>query len=205
MMNIRQRILMAFVAALALLAAACSGSDGVVNNGTGVVRVSLTSGNTAALTTGGDVSTMRDGSGRTISAVAVTFSSILARNLDGQLIPIASELPVTTDLLAILEGRTVELPAGTLPPGDYDQLVIVMTAVQLTLSDGTKVTIEPPGGGWTSIVPTTPFTVVEGGVTTIELQLRGDLIRFLDGRFEFDPKFDCGRHGGHDDDDEDDD
>jgi hypothetical protein len=123
----------------------------------------------------------------------VTFSSILARNLDGQLVPIASALPVSVDLMTILAGGQVELPAGTLPPGDYDQLVVVMTKVDLTLSDGTIVSITPPGGGWTAIVPTAPFTVVEGGTTSLQLQLRGDLFHVLDGAFEFDPEFDCRR------------
>lgn len=196
-------LLVAFVGGLALLAAACSGADGVVNKDTGMLRISLASGNTAALTTGGDGAACRDDSGRTISAAAVTFSSVLARNLDGQLIAVSSELPVDVDLMAVLTGRTVELPAGTLPPGEYDQLVVVMTKVALTLSDGTVVTIEPPGGGWTAIVPTAPFAVVEGGVTTIELRLRSDSFRFRDGRFAFDPGFDCDR-GGRDDDEDDD-
>ena len=201
----RQRLLSAVVAGLALLAAACGGADDPVQNGTGMVRISLASGNTSALTTGGDVAAMRDDRGRTISAAMVTFSSVLARNLDGQLVTISSALPVDVDLIAVLEGRTVELPAGTLPPGDYDQLVVVMTKVALTLSDGTLVTIEPPGGGWTAIVPTAPFTIVEGGVTTIELQLRRDAFELLEGRFAFDPEFDCDRGARHDDDDDDED
>lgn len=198
--GIRRRSFRALVGGAVLLLAACGGSDGVVNHGTGAVRISLSSGNTAAVTTGG-VEECRDDRGRTIAAASVTLSSLLARNLDGQLVSVSSPLPADFDLVAVMEGRTVELPAGTLPPGEYDQIVVVLTKVALTLSDETVVTIEPPGGGWTAIVPTAPFTVVDGGVTTIELVLRGNPFRFLSGQFEFDPEFDSHRGGDDDDDD----
>lgn len=198
--DIGRRSRVALVGGILLLAASCGGADGVVSQGTGTVRISLSSGNTAAMTTGGPVSACRDDQGRTIAAASVTLASVLARNLDGQLVTVSSALPVDVDLIQVLEGRSVQLPAGTLPPGDYDQLVIVMTKVTLTLSDGTIVTVEPPGGGWTAIVPTAPFSVVEGAVTTIELVLRGDPFQWLAGKFEFDPEF-----GDRHDDDEDDD
>lgn len=192
-MNSRKPILLALLAGLAIVAAACSGSDSVVNSGQGQVRISLSSG-VAAATTGAALGTMdddHDDQGRSIIAAAVTFSSILARNLDGQLIPITSPLPVTIDIMTILAGGQVDLPAGTLPPGTYDQIVVVMTRVDLTLSDGTIVSITPPGGGWTVVVPTQPFTVVEGGTTTLSLRTRGDAFDFVGDHFEFDPEFDC--------------
>jgi hypothetical protein len=124
----------------------------------------------------------------------VTFSAILARNLDGELIPVEMALPVVVDVLGLVEGPTVTLPIGLLPPGDYDQLVVNMTAVQLVLRDDTRITIEPPGGGWTAIVPADPFTVVEGETTAITLRLRLDrALRFLDGKIEFHPEFECER------------
>ena len=182
-----------FVAALALIAAACGGTDDVVNRGTGNVRLSMVSAPATAATTldGGD----HDDGDRedSIASASVTLASILARNLDGQLISVSSALPVTVDLMTVVSGGRVDLPAGTLPPGTYDQLVVVMTKVELTLTDGTMVAITPPGGGWTAIIPTEPFTVVEGATTALELQLRDGAFRFLDGEFEFDPEFDCRR------------
>jgi hypothetical protein len=187
------------VSALALVTAACGGADSVTQGGNGNVRITLASATSAAtLATGAGVAQAtldddHDDEGRGITSAAVTFSSILARNLSGELVPIASALPVTVDLTSILTGRMVDLPAGTLPPGTYDQLVVVMTKVELTLTDGTLLAITPPGGGWTVIVPTAPFTVVEGGITTLELRLHGDMFDVLDGDFEFDPEFDCRR------------
>ncbi|HEX6850809.1 MAG TPA: hypothetical protein VF139_05320 [Candidatus Polarisedimenticolaceae bacterium] len=198
-MSQRNPALLTFVSALALLGSACSGTDSVTGGSSGNVRITLASATQAATLasgTSGGMTTLdddHDDAGRSITAAAVTFSSILARNLAGELVPIASALPVTIDLKSVLEGRQVDLPAGTLPPGSYDQLVVVMTRVELTLTDGTHIAITPPGGGWTAIVPTAPFSVVEGGITTLELRLRGDVFDVIDGDFEFDPEFDCSR------------
>ncbi|HXV77468.1 MAG TPA: hypothetical protein VD788_14230 [Candidatus Polarisedimenticolaceae bacterium] len=81
---------------------------------------------------------------------------------------------------------------GTLPPGNYDQLVVVMTDVEYVLEDGTKVKITPPGGGWTSIVPVCPFEVVEGAMTTIDLRFSPrDAFREENGQMRFEPAFRC--------------
>jgi hypothetical protein len=123
-----------------------------------------------------------------------TFASLLARNLDGQLIDLAVDLPRTVDLIGLLEGGTVELPMGTLPPGMYDQMVVVITELELVFLNGGKVAVTPPGGGWTSIVRVTPFEVVEGEVVTIELRFKPrDAFRELGGIFRFFPVFDCER------------
>jgi hypothetical protein len=139
-----------------------------------------------------------------VTAAEVQFSSILARNLDGELIPVTLDLPVTVDVFDLLDGGEYELPAGLLPPGDYDQIVVVMTALSLTVESGTRITIEPPGGGWTAIIATGPFSVVDGATTTIRLDLRWhDAIEWLGDHFEFHPIFDCDvddPSGGGDDD-----
>lgn len=122
----------------------------------------------------------------------VTFSSVLARNLDGVLVDVDMELPATVDVVSMDDGRRIVLPDGELPPGSYDQLVVVMTALQGVLRDGTTITIEPPGGGWTAIVRECPFTVEDGGTTIVSLQfMLREAFRWGDGRFRFFPRFRC--------------
>ncbi len=121
-----------------------------------------------------------------------TFSSILARNLKGELVNVAMDLPVPVDVVTMEGGREVTLPDGELPPGTYDQVVVVMTEVQVVTHDGTTITIEPPGGGWTSIIAICPFVVEEGETTMVSIQF--DLKQAFsrrDGRFHFKPRFVC--------------
>ena len=129
-----------------------------------------------------------------LESANVTFSSMLARNLDGQLIDLDVDLPHTVDLVALGAGKEVTFPAGTLPPGDYDQLVVVMTELEAAFQDGGAIALTPPGGGWTAIVRVEPFSVVDGETVTLELNLRlGKAFRRLDGAFHFFPEFE-GRH-----------
>lgn len=200
-----------FALVLCACLAGCSGGDSVTAAGKGQLRIQLDSsaGSTTAAelsrtleaalpaspvaSLGGDDDGDHHDRPR-LSAVNVTFSAILARNLDGELIPVEIALPVVVDVLGLVDGPAVTLPIGLLPPGDYDQLVVNMTAVQLVLLDDTRITIEPPGGGWTAIVPADPFTVVEGETTAITLRLRLDrALRFLEGKIEFHPEFECER------------
>ncbi len=204
---------MILLAALAL--AACYGSSGtVMGNGTGHVQIVMTAGSgtlqSTALGARAQGSTVAPGlsgtasgalpqcaqSGVTLEAANVALSSILARTLDGKLIDVTIDLPYTVDLLALGTGNTVTLPIGSLPPGTYDQIVVVMNRVEFVLTDGTKIAITPPGGGWTAIVRVgEPFTVVEGQTTTVTLQFRRDLSFACGGDgWQFDPQFDCGGH-----------
>jgi hypothetical protein len=106
------------------------------------------------------------------------------------------------DLLGLVSGGSFTLPAGFLPPGTYDQLVIVITKVELTLANDTVVTIDPPGGGWTAVIPVREtFTVAEGQETTVNIKFHADgSLRWLNERWEFNPEFDCGGHEDEDDD-----
>lgn len=183
--------------AVALCTVACSNSDNMTHNGQGAVRISMaTSGAApvaAAITDGGS------SGGNVPTAANVTLASILARNLDGQLINVTIALPVTVDVLALDSTGALTLPVGFLPPGTYDQLVIVMTKLELTLTDGTVVTVDPPGGGWTAVIPVTePFTVVEGQTTAVTIRFHPDRsFRWLGHGWGFNPDFDCdNRHGG---------
>jgi hypothetical protein len=120
----------------------------------------------------------------------VTLSSIFVRTLDGELIELDSDLPVTVDLVHIDGGRHVELPDGFLPPGTYDEVVFVITAVQGVAHDGTVITIEPPGGGWTTVVPMCAFDVLDGETDTIgiALNVRSSFLR-LGNWWSFQPRF----------------
>ena len=185
--------------AAALGMVACSGGNGMTNGGKGRVQFVMSSTATAptvaADTSGGSTTD------HTITAANVTFASILARNLDGKLINVTIDLPVTVDLLTLGTGGTFTLPAGFLPPDTYDQLVIVMTKVSLTLADGTVVTIDPPGGGWTSVINvTSPFAVVEGQTTSVTIKFHPDRsFSWLGSSWGFNPEFDCdGHHDGGD-------
>jgi hypothetical protein len=101
------------------------------------------------------------------------------------------ELPAMVDVVAMEEGgRTVTLPDGTLPPATYDQIVVVMTHVEGVLWDGTIITITPPGGGWTAIVPVCPFEVADGSTAIVGLMLPvRTAFAWGEGRFRFEPRF----------------
>lgn len=101
----------------------------------------------------------------------VTLSSILARTNDGELVNLDIDLPVTVDVVKIDGGKQFVLPDGFLPADTYDQVVIVITAVQGVTHDGTEVTIEPPGGGWTAVIPICPLEVVQGQTSLVGLAL----------------------------------
>ena len=195
----RQVALTLLAMSLGFLTACSSGSDSVMQGGKGAVSFVMSAAAPAALAA---TSTTVVPSDQQLQAANVTFASILARNLDGELINVTIELPVTVDLVGLGTDGSFTLPAGFLPPGTYDQIVIVMTKVALTLANGTIVTIEPPGGGWTSVLAVAnPFTVVEGQTTTVDINFRaGGLFRWLNGVWEFIPDFDCpGDDGGHHD------
>ena len=134
----RQRFLfLLLVAGIALLTAACSGDGGMVNSDKGQVRIVMTStadplaaGHTepgsVSSESGSTVSPMDgdrddhgdrddDYAGDRLKAANVTFSSVLARNLDGELIDVSMRLPRTLNMLGFANGGRVELPVGFLP------------------------------------------------------------------------------------------
>jgi hypothetical protein len=196
MKPLRNQLALAGLAVVVGIVAACSnGSNDLMHDGKGAVKFKMSASATAPVAP----AVASDGTDRSLQAANVTFASILARNLDGQLIDVTIALPTTVNLLELVSGGTVTLPIGFLPPGTYDQLVVVMTKVELTLGNGTVITIDPPGGGWTAIIRVTePFTVAEGATTTVSIRFHADgSFRWLDGSWQFHPEFDC---DGHDDD-----
>ncbi len=181
------------------LLAACGGKD--VTSSAGRVSIALSSGAATASST--TTAESMEGSGPTWGdhcavpqAASVTFSSILARTLEGKLVDVTIDLPVTVDLLALVNGNKATLPIGFLPPGTYDQFVVVMTKLELTLANGTKIAVTPPGGGWTAVVPASPpFTVVQDVTTAVTLHFRRDLSFGCNlGHWEFHPEFECRHH-----------
>ncbi|MCI0567907.1 MAG: DUF4382 domain-containing protein [Acidobacteria bacterium] len=210
-MNSSRRILLPLLVLLVMaLGVACSHDNAESNSRQGNVRVMLTAapittsaataasspiGTTGTSTT--DFDDENDDDGDLLSRleqVNVTFASLLARNLDGDLVDLVIDLPRTVDLIPVIAGHEISLPTGTLPPGMYDQIVVVITHVEFVFLSGFKVALTPPGGGWTRIVPVAPFEVIEGQTTTIELRLRTfEAFREFDGEFKFFPDFDCER------------
>ena len=170
-----------------LLSLACSGGDPTRSGGGNFRLVMSTTGGSSTLGAGSsEVASEAGDSGvalapsndnnsggdalRRLQELNVTFASFLARNLNGELIDVNVDLPLTVDLLAIREDRSLTLPGGSLPPGTYDQIVVVMTAVELVLLDDTRVEITPPGGGWTAIIPGNKFLRSSGADKTSFLQ-----------------------------------
>ncbi len=149
-----------------------------------------------------------------IQGAEILVSDALARSTSlQQLVDVGIDLPVTVDLIELRDtGGTIELGIGYLPPDTYDQIVLVISSLTLTANDGTRVTIEPPGGGWTVQIPAEPFTVVEGEITTIQLKFRMSSFRFpfdidlgdIDDD-DFHPEIDCDDHDDDDDDEDDED
>ena len=89
-------------------------------------------------------------------------------------------------------GKEVRLPDAILPPATYDQVVVVMTQVEVVTSDGTTIRITPPGGGWTAIVPICPFVVEAGETTTVGLTFMLEhAFEWRENRFHFQPRFVC--------------
>jgi hypothetical protein len=191
-------LLLLLVAGVALLTAACSDGGGMVNSDEGRVRIVMSGGpeaGVAAMTSdGGDRDEHDDDCAcRRLKAANVTFTSVLARNLDGVLVDTSMELPRTINMLRLAEGRVVELPAGFLPPGLYDQIVVVMKDVEFVLLNDTRIKITPPLGGWTSIIGVRPrpFEVIEGQTTTVRLKFFPHLsFKERGDDFEFEPEFD---------------
>lgn len=207
----RQRLLfLLLVAAIALLTAACSGDSGMVNSDKGQVRITMTAAEdplAAGHTDPGSTSTR---SGSTVSpldgdrddhgdhddgsacdrlkAANVTFSSVLARNLDGELIDTSMDLPRTLNMLGFADGRRVDLPIGFLPPGMYDLILVNITKVEFVLLNDLKITIEPPLGGWISRLDVRPhpFEVIEGQTTTVAIRFFPHrMFKIRDGKFKF--------------------
>jgi hypothetical protein len=181
-------------AGLVIMVAGC-GTDGLLGSNQGRIRVILASedGGSAALAAPdpeANASQGGPGGAWSFTSATVTLSSILARTHGGVLVNIGADLPVAVDVAKIDGGRSVQLPDGVLPAATYDQVVLVITAVQGVASDGTVVTVEPPGGGWTTVVPICPLDVAEGETATvgITLNVRGSFLR-TSTRWSFQPRF----------------
>ena len=206
---------LAVIAVAIVVIAACADSGGVTGTSGGNVRIVMStasagtpleagSGTLATATTGTGGSSVvpnhhggGDDDGDPADALAeahVTIASFLARNLDGELVSVEMSLPVSVDLLALVNGNTYTLPIGTLPPATYDQIVVVIVGLDLVTKNGTEIAITPPGGGWTAIIQVDPFVVEDGLTTTVNLRFHPDLsFRSLGGSIGFDPAFDCPR------------
>lgn len=210
----RQRFLfLVLVAGIALLTAACSGDGDMLSSDKGQVRIVMTStddplaaGHTAPdSTTTQSSSTVAPMDGdrddhhdhhdgcacERLKAANVTFSSVLARNIDGEFIDTSMDLPRTLNMLGFNDRGRIELPIGFLPPGIYDLILVNITKVEFVLLNDLKISIEPPLGGWVSRVEVLPrpFEVIEGETTTVLLRFYPHrMFKVKDGKFKFEIK-----------------
>ena len=113
------------------------------------------------------------------------------------------------DAIQLRAGQSQEVAERALsffPAGHYQGFVVTLSSASLVLQDGTRLTIEPPGGGWSARIRTAPFEVVDGEPTTVELSIRlGQALHWIRDHFEFEPIFGCHVGHGHGGDDGDDD
>lgn len=207
------------VAGLALVAAGCSSSDSILGVNEGRVRFVISS-SSGTVGTGAEGSApvpaaaqdgaviMRHGDDdrddddddddgrRFLTSANVTLSSILARNLEGVLVHVDVDLPVTVDVLSMDGATEVMLPDAILPLATYVQVVVLITQVEVVTFDGTTIRITPggtpPASGWTVIVPICPFVVEQGATTTVGLTFMLEhAFKWRDNRFHFQPRFVC--------------
>lgn len=187
---------------LVLIVGGC-GLDGLFGNDGGRVRITLAPDggvstnlvpdSTNVFLNGGDDD--EDGHRHlgsfSFQTASVTVSSILVRTENGELVDLDVALPITVDVVQIDGGKQVQLPDGFLPPDTYDQVVIVITEVQGVTNNGTVITIQPPGGGWTSIIPICPFAVAEGETTPLGIgfNVRNSFLQLGINSWSFQPRF----------------
>ncbi len=188
------------LAAALALAAAMAGCSSVDQSGSnkGNFRVALKASGTttAAATTGAS----GGGNDNGITAANITISGASARTADGTWIAVQGSFPVTVDVIALAtSGGTQTLPPDVLPEGHYDAIQITITAVNLTLHDGTTIAITPPATGWEVVIGVS-FDVVAGQETVVNLNLHCDhSFSFRSGEFEFDPEIEVEGVEQHDD------
>ena len=197
-MTIKHGLKLAAALALAASVAGCSSTDqSSPNKGNFQIALKASGTTTAAAKSTGTVAADEE---RGLAGANVTISSASARTVDGTWIPVQGSFPITVDVIALAtSGGTQTLPADVLPEGHYDALQITITAVNLTLHDGTKIAITPPGTGW-EVVIRVSFDVVAGQETIVNLNLHCDhSFSFLNGEFEFDPVIEVEGVEEHDD------
>ncbi len=184
-MKTKSAFALATVLALAALGTGCSSGDTGSKANKGALAVTMGATGAMPAMQGGVAADHKGGP----TAATVTISSASARQIDGTWIDIAGTFPMTVDLIALAaNGNTVNLPADLVPEGQYNALQFTITAVNLTLQDGTTVAITPPATGWVVLVPV-DFTVTAGKETAVTLRFHVDgCFKSLNGEFEFDPE-----------------
>jgi hypothetical protein len=196
---------LAFAAVLAVVAIApgCSSNDhSSPNKGNLTMSLKATgsaSGAAATATAKAGAPAPADQEGGP-TAASITISGASVKTPDGTWIPMVGSFPVVVDVIALAtSGAGVTLPADVVPAGHYEAIQITITAVNLTLHDGTMVAITPPGTGWEVMIAVS-FDVVAGQQTVVTLNLRCDhSFHFLNGEFEFDPDIEVEDVEHHDD------
>ena len=116
-MRLNARLLAAFAAsAIAAAGLSCSSNHDPTSNGMGQVHIVMSAAAAPSGTAGDGLvavanadgtlaSTMDDGDRPRLQSANVTFTSIMARNLEGQLVAVNTALPTTVDVLAVVRLR----------------------------------------------------------------------------------------------------
>lgn len=160
-----RRTLLTAGAAVLLLAGlvACSGTNDTSSATGGILGGGpIASGHTALTVK------IHDDPGTMFSSAFVTFSSLEVHVVDGDWVAVSGTFPMTVDLLTLVNGKTATLAAGSVPAGTYDRIRVTVTGAEVTLLDGTKITVTMPPGGVT-VERAVSFTAVEGEPITITL------------------------------------
>jgi hypothetical protein len=181
-------VLVALVLA-GVLAGCASNNDRGEPTGSLAVTLAVTADADPARTAPGDP-------GEALSRVGValaTVSGLEGRLADGTWVPVDTGLPVTVDLIAVMNsGTAAALLVDRFPEGEYDALQLRITQVQLTLHHGTQMSMGAPDSGWTVLLPVN-FGVVAGQSTTVSLALHAkDSFRSFDGQLAFEPEIEIG-------------
>jgi uncharacterized protein DUF4382 len=186
-MKMKTAFALATILAIAALGAGCSSSNTGTSGTKGALAVHMGATGTMPALQGGVSADQQAGP----TAATVTISAASARQVDGTWVSIAGSFPMTVDLIALAaNGNTINLPADLVPEGQYNALQFTITAVNLTLQDGTTVAITPPAAGWMVLIPV-DFTVTAGKETSVTLRFHVDgSFKSLNGEFEFEPEMD---------------
>lgn len=123
-----------------------------------------------------------------LTAARITLSELEARRSDGTWFPAELDPASTFDLLG-LEAGGVTVSPHLLPEGQYNALRLRISAVDLTLAEGSRVPMPRPQTGWVSLVPA-DFSIACDRATVVGLRLDPrTAIRGTGDRFEFEPEF----------------
>ncbi len=102
----------------------------------------------------------------------ITFTGVNAVAADGTRVEVTGSdlMGDPIDLAALINGNEEELAVGTVPAGNYARVELIISSVELVLTDGTTVNLPMVGTGFALVVDAT-FEVVEGDETVLRVDI----------------------------------